>query len=197
MRIKRIKMFLCIISIIIASTFWACCTTKNSTSAIEHSITLDFDSSDVKSTVIDSLLAIINGADSLTLYELCYPLLARDTAKYNIMTDTIAGFVMKMDSVMVSSDMVAVLKFIIGDKNVYQEDVPMVKQPYSPYISIKFYETVNDVYMLYSFSTNQLALATKEEILFTFRIRDWYSLERWIRLILPDNEYVNSKINDR
>ena len=104
---------------------------------------------------------------------------------------------MKRDSVVVPVEMITVLKFIVGDIYVYQEDVPIAKQPFSPYIAIRFWTKEKNIFLLYSFSTNQLAFATKENILFTCRIRDWYSLERWSHHILPENEYINSIIDER
>ena len=144
------------------------------------------------------LLNIVNNADSLSIYELCSPLFANDTINnIEANADTIAYFRMKRDSVVVPVEMITVLKFIVGDKNVYQEDVPVAKQPYSPYIAIRFQTKEENIFLLYSFSTNQLAFATREDILFTCRIRDWYSFERWYHQILPGNEYINSIISER
>ncbi len=176
----------------------SCSSTQNTVPTKEQSYLHKTDSSDIGFMMNDSLLSIINNADSLSIYELCSPLFANDSANViEANADTIAYYRMKRDSVVVPAEMITVLKFIIGDKNVYQEDVPIAKQPYSPYIAIRFWTKEKNIFLLYSFSTNQLAFATKEEIQFTCRIKDWYSLERWSHQILPENKYINSMINER
>lgn len=195
---KIIKAFLLGCLILTALTNSSCSSTRNSVPTKEQFYVHEADSSQAGFMMNDSLLSIVNNADSLSIYELCSPLFANDTTTNNeANTDTIAYFRMKSDSVVVPTEMKTVLKFIVGDKNAYQENVPIAKQPFSPYIAIRFWTKDENIFLFYSFSTNQLAFATKEQILLACKIRDWYSLERWLHKILPENEYINSIINKR
>lgn len=199
MKKKNIKAILlgCLVLTALTNSL-SCSSTRSSVPTKEQSYVLETDSSDVGFIMNDSLLSIVNNADSLSIYELCSPLFANDTTtNIEVNADTIAYFKMKNDSVVVPTEMITILKFIVGDKNVYQEDVPIAKQPFSPYIAIRFGTKDKNIFLLYSFSTTQLAFATKEQILLTCKIRDWYSLERWYHQILPENEYINSIINNR
>ena len=184
--------------IIISFICSSCGLTNSSIPTKKHSFALEKDTFKVGSIMNDSLLSIINNADSISIYELCYPLIVNDTIKVEMKTDTISNYIMNEVNVLIPSEMLTILKFIVGDKIVFQEDNPVVKQPYSPYIAIKFSEKDKSIlFLLYSFSTNQLAFATKEDILLTCRIKDWYSLERWVHQILPNNVFINSIINEQ
>jgi len=193
----RINTTMCVFLILVAFVYLSCSSTNNAIPTKVHSLVLDVDSPMVESVMDDSLLSIINNADSLSIYELCYPQLVHDTIGNIIATDTISSYVMSWNNVAITPEMITVLKFIMGDKNVYQADYPAAKQPFSPYVAVKFIAAKGVVYLLYSFSTNQLAFTTKDDVLLTCKIKDWYSLERWMHQILPNNEYISSKIYER
>lgn len=140
-----------------------------------------------KSNVYD----IVLNAKKANMYKL-KPLFYADTI--NAKNDSIAGF--SIDSKLVTvKKQLSTLLFMLSDSCFYSKEYLSVKQPFSPYIAIEFVKGKNKIFYLFSFGTEEVRIASNDEVIGTFQINDMRLLLRWFGLVVPNDEYISNLKN--
>lgn len=137
----------------------------------------------------DSIQRIMAKANQVILYSfksMVIPLSADESSKY----DSIASFPVEKRIRNINLQERAILNFILSDETMYSEDKTPVKIPFYPAWSLLFKKGKENVYLLVSFSSETVAIATQNNVIASCRLNTVSPLLRWFDLVIPDNEYI-------
>lgn len=138
----------------------------------------------------DSIQRIMVKANQVALYSfksMVIPLPANESSK----CDSIASFPVEKKMRNMNLQERAILNFILDDETMYSEDQTPVKIPFYPAWALHFKKGKENVYLLVSFSSETIAIATQKDVITSCRLNTVLPLLRWFDLVIPDNEYIH------
>ncbi|MCD8292074.1 MAG: hypothetical protein LUC91_11325, partial [Prevotella sp.] len=190
--------FLCIASL----CFWGCMSNNKLSSSgnmenFTDSIFTQTDSTDSDTAMIrhiitkDSIPILVQSADSTCLYILdAIGQLKNDS----IRSDSVAGFMVKENFGRIKKKDLEILTFLLSDEKMLLNDYPLVKQVFLPYLAVKIINKDQNYYLLFSFGSEELAIATNNYEYDKYKFSEIRPIARWANMILPKDDYINSII---
>ena len=140
----------------------------------------------------DSIQEIVQEATTVHLYLMKQTVVLADSDSQVIHVDSVANYpYLRMDSI-VSKARQEIIKFILLDNKLYYKDCSLVKQPYSPYLTVEFISNKGKVAFLFSFGTEEIEIVLEQGKANRYRVISWHQIARWCELCLPNDEYVKN-----
>ncbi|MBP3536845.1 MAG: hypothetical protein J6J93_04810 [Muribaculaceae bacterium] len=160
------------------SAFYGCQCCRTATP--EVSIEKEAEKDSINCTYLDSVCKAIVSADSVRLYDM-----VNMFDNISTLCDSIADYpIMRAVSTLNNED-IAIVKFILSDKNFYISDYEPVKQPFHPNFAIQF----DSIAFLASFGTGEIRVFEPGKIDSCYFMGNYDSLARWGMRVFPDEEY--------